>query len=256
MIKFLYKIYNKIIFLVNPHYPRYLRKVTYYLYRKLIIHAGFAEGLQIPLPQIGKNFNNPYTSGKGKTSFEKWNLISKNLSEDCKTAVDIGSFHGFFSLKLGESGIKTIGYEPLEDLFRLSVEASITSKINNVSFFNKGIDQSNIDELETSDVYLVMSVLQRWDEIYGNKVANEMLNKIWEKTNKYLFFEYPNPVSSTKMSKILSYLGSSEDECEENIKKMLQNLKNSEVKLLGYLPTDFRPEEKRHLFLIKKNTSN
>ena len=57
------------------------------------------------------------------------------------------------------------------------------------------------------------------------------------------------------MSKILSHLGSSEDECEENIKKMLQNLKNSEVKLLGYLPTDFRPEEKRHLFLIKKNSS-
>ena len=81
-----------------------------------------------------------------------------------------------------------------------------------------------------------MSVLQRWDEIYGNKIANEMLHKIWEKTNKYLFFEYPNPVSSTKMRKTLSFLGSSEDECQENIKKMLQNLKNSEVKLLGYLP--------------------
>ena len=255
MKKILYKLINKIIFLVNPYYPRLLRKITYFLYRKLIVHAGFAEGLQVPLPQLGKNFNNPHTSGKGKTSFDKWNLIAQSLSKDCKTAVDIGSFHGFFSLKLGETGIKTIGYEPLEDLFRLSVEASLYSKIKNVSFFNKAIDQSNIDELEKSDIYLVMSVLQRWDEIYGNKIANEMLHKIWEKTKKYLFFEYPNPVSSTKMNKILSYLGTSEDECQKNIKRMLQELKNSEVTLLGYLPTDFRPDEKRHFFLVKKISS-
>lgn len=252
MNKLLIRFKNKILYFINTYYSKFVRKVTYYTYKKLIIHAGSAEGLSVPLPQLGKNFSNQRTNGKGKTSFLKWKLIYENLSKDCKTAVDIGSFHGFFSLKLGESGIKTIGYEPLEDLFRLSVEASITSKINNVSFFNKAIDYSNIDQLEKSDVYLVMSVLQRWDVIYGNETANIMLNKIWKKTNKLLFFEYPNPISSTKMKNTLSFLGSSEVECEKNIKKMLEKLDNSEVKLLGYLPTDFRPEEKRHLFLVKK----
>jgi hypothetical protein len=252
MKNFIKKIKNKFFYLLNPLYPKIVRVVAYSIYRKLIIHAAKAENLQIPLPQLGGNFYNENTSGKGKTTIQKWELISPLIGDDCKTAADIGCFHGYFSLQLAAKNIFTIGYEPLEDLVRMANEASFVSKTRNVSFTTQAISPENIDSLFSVDVIILMSVMQRWNELYGRDVAENMLKKIWAKTKKILIFEYPNPVSSSKMSNTLKFLGSTENECEKNISLMLSQLPESQVQLLGYLPTDFRPDEKRHLFAIKK----
>ena len=246
------KIKNKFFYLLNPFYPKIVRLFAYSIYRKLIKHAAKAENLQIPLPQLGVNFYNENTSGKGQTTIKKWELISPFIGDNCKTAADIVCFHGYFSLQLAAKNIFTIGYEPLEDLVRMANEASYVSKISNVSFTTQAISPENIDRLFSVDVVILMSVMQRWNELYGRDVAENMLKKIWEKTKKILIFEYPNPVSSSKMSIILNFLGKTENECEKNISLMLSQLPGSKVELLGYLPTDFRPDEKRHLFAVKK----
>lgn len=79
MKKFLKKIKNKFFYLLNPIYPKIVRAFAYSIYRKLIIHAAKAENLQISLPQLGGNFYNENTSGKGTTTIQKWTLnVIKN----------------------------------------------------------------------------------------------------------------------------------------------------------------------------------
>jgi len=210
------------------------------------------DAFHTPLPMIGINRGHSLTSGKGRGSAKKLKAILSNFPENSKTIIDIGSNNGFFSISLALKDFCVIGYEPDCELVKVAEFTSHRLKIGKVAFFNIGIDFQNIDFVPESDVSLVLSVFHRWVEMFGYNTAIKMLEIIWQKTRKAMFFELPNTIENRKIAKWMPNMGNDIQECEIFMKKMLENLNSSEVELLAFLPTDFRPNENRHLFIVRK----
>lgn len=218
-----------------------------------VLHARL-KGLPLPLPELGiQNGGVEFSAGKGISSFEKWGLIRSALPEGVKTALDIGANNGFFSLRLANEGVFTVGFEPDTELLHLGVVAACKSQACPIAFSPMPITLENVIDLPRADVTLVLSVAQRWVHIYGQDGMMKILHEIWAKTERAMFFELPNPVQSSKESKWLSFLGNTEEEMEPAIVNLLAQIGATNVKLLGYLPTDFRPDERRHLFIALKH---
>jgi hypothetical protein len=79
-----------------------------------------------------------------------------------------------------------------------------------------------------------------------------MLRTIWDRTGKVLYFETPNPCENTKMAPHLRQMGSTVAECEQFVRAMFGRMNGAHIELLAYLPTDFRGDERRHLFKIAR----
>lgn len=206
----------------------------------------------VPLPMIGINKGCSTTSGKGQSSINKLEIISSYLPVNTKTILDIGSNNGFFSISLALKGYYVIGYEIDIKLHKIAVFVSRKVNAKNVAFFPLGIDPDNVNFIPEVDVSLVLSVFHWWVRLYGYDKAMIILRIIWKKTRKAMFFELPNTVENKKVAKWMPDMGDNSREAEHFIKRMLESLEYSKVELLAFLPTDFRPNERRHLFIVRK----
>lgn len=230
----------------------FFRKILYRFYRTSIIALTRLSPYNVPLPELGLTRGNPVTAGKGLGSSKKWQIINSLIPHGVKTALDIGCNNGFFTLRLAQRGIFTIGVDPDMDLIRLAQLAAFETNQGLAAFSLLAVDQKNISLLPDVDVTLVLSVAHRWVRNYGRSHADTILATLWEKTRKIMFFETPDPCQNTKEAPFLSYMGKTESECENFVLQWLGSLENAKVSFLGALPTDFRPEEKRRLFAVKR----
>lgn len=223
---------------------------TYFFFNLKLKYA--VDAFHVPLPMIGIKRGCSTTSGKGQTSIHKLEIISSHLPSDTKTIIDIGSNNGFFSISLALKGYYVTGYEP--DIKLLKISEFVAHKVNvkNIALSNLGIDPDNVNIIPNADVSLVLSVFHWWVQIHGYEVAMTILKIIWKKTKRAMFFELPNTVENKKIAQWMPDMGKNIAEAELFIRKMLETLEYSKVELLAFLPTDFRPDERRHLFLVKK----
>lgn len=241
---------------IRNTYLKYGRKIGYALYRRTIVHLAELSQYHLPMLELGIYAGNPVTAGKGNTSRIKWELISNTLPANVSSALDVGCYNGFFSLRLARRGIFTIAIDPDEDLLRLAQLSALEAKVERVAFSTMKVDPNNIHLLPEVDVTLVLSVMHRWVGLYGHAAAFEMLRTLWANTRASMYFEIPNPCQNSIQASVLAYMGKSESECEQFIQDMLESLGSCEVTLLGYLPTDFRPNESRHFFSIRRKAGS
>jgi len=226
--------------------------VVHFLNDRLLGHVAGVKRYPIPLPELGIHEGNPVTAGKGTTSWEKWRLIESNLPKGARNAMDVGSNNGFFSLRLAQKGLFTLGIEPDTELLRLAQAAALRAHVQRAAFAALPVSPDNVSELPPVDVTVVMSVAQRWIRMYGREPGLAIVRAIWAKTARAMFFELPNAQQSEKEADILGYLGKTEAESEAAILSFLDSLGGGKARLLGYLPSDFRPDEKRHLFVLER----
>jgi SAM-dependent methyltransferase len=168
-------------------------------------------------------------------------------------ALDVGCNNGFFSAKLAARGVFTIGLDPDEDLVRLAQVYALETKTDKLAYSLMQVDPDNVCLLPRVDVVLLLSVMHYWVETYGLETAKRMLSVLWDKTRVCMYFEIPNPCENNKMASMLSFMGSTEAECKHFLENMLVGLGSSAVIFLGYLPTDFRGNERRHIFLVRRS---
>ena len=194
-------------------------------------------------------------SVQGSAAFVKAELIEKNLPRDVITISDIGGNNGFFSSYFARKNKVIYCFEPdVGHLQRAFFEAVDIPRGNGfMSVSPMGIDENTVKNLPQVDATLLLSVLHYWVEAVGWEGAELLLREIWSKTNKVLFFELPNPVSNSKLKFILSAMGGTEKECELYLVNLLSRLPGATVEVLGYLSTDFRPNEKRHIFAVRRS---
>ena len=233
-------------------YATLLREGSYWIYKNAAIHGARLSDLHVPLPQVGLYCGDKKTLGKGKTADKKWNIIMDTLPNNISSALDIGCYNGFFSLKLAARGIFTIGVDPNKELLKLAQLAALEGNSSKVAFSPMALDPNTVRLLPTVDVTLVLSVMHYWIEWYGWKTAIEMLHSIWKRTKVCLYFEIPNPCENSKMAPYLSEMGSTETACRDFIRGILASLGACEVVFLDFIPTDFRGSERRHMFMVKR----
>jgi len=226
--------------------------VTCFLQERLLGHIAGVKRYPIPLPELGIDHGNPVTAGKGTASWEKWKLIESNLPLNARNAMDIGSNNGFFSLRLAQKGLFTLGIEPDLELLRLAEAAALRGKVDRVAFAALPVSPDNVNSLPSADVTIVMSVAQRWIRAYGRELGLAVVKALWEKTQRAMFFELPTAQQSTKEADILGFLGNTEAESEAGILRLLESMGGGKARLLGNLATDFRPDEKRLLFVLER----
>lgn len=210
-------------------------------------------GFPLPIPQLGVVRGSSLTSGGGIGTFARWNAIEKLLPKEGGLAIDIGSHTGFLSLALAERGFEVIGYEPALRLFRIASEAASHAGGQFVGFMPVGITPFNVDRVMTADVTLALSVFHDWCEASGYDDSVRILKTVWSKTRRILFFEMPNTAENPTIRPFVPDMGDSPEAAGDYIARLLADLEDSEVSLLGHFPTDFRgAEERRHLFAVTR----
>lgn len=133
----------------------------------------------------------------------RYDWMCKSLPSTIKTAVEVGSSLGFFSLMLSyDRSIKITAFEPVADYAELSnILAELGGLTDKAFFHDTGVTLSDIPTLPSSDLFISLNVLHHagnfYDteevEAYGSwlKYANAYLTEISQKF-PFLIFQCGN----------------------------------------------------------------
>jgi len=106
-----------------------------------------------------------------------------------ESAVDVGACEGYFSIKLGEAGVSTIALEGDPTIHRTALYAVRRSGLDNVGVLALNLTPQNVAAVPPADATLCLSIWHHFVRGYGLHAATEMLETIWERTGKVLFFD-------------------------------------------------------------------
>jgi 2-polyprenyl-3-methyl-5-hydroxy-6-metoxy-1,4-benzoquinol methylase len=141
-----------------------------------------------PSPILGMN-----DAGRAAGSASRWTAISGALDAAgiaSGTALDIGANTGFFTMTLAHRGFAVVGVEPLPAAYRTAIYAVRKASLEEtVGITVMTVTPQNIDLLPRADVVIFLSLWHHFVRFYGLDEATSMLEHIWAKTGRALFFE-------------------------------------------------------------------
>lgn len=186
-----------------------------------------------PLPWIGLN-----KAKRGKGSKVRLELINKVLNGSVGSVFDFGCAEGYFSISLAKDGHNVLALETKKDRYEIAKLVSDIVGLKNISFLNMKVDEKKIKYFPISDFTLCLAVWHHWVKYFGFDNAEKMLKTLWEKTNKYMFFEtgLEELPESFGMPKIKG------DADEWLINYLKNTLGNSKISVIGKAPA-FPPEQ-------------
>ncbi len=228
---------------------RLVATIGHYLYRLSSILSCYLCGYHNPIDVLSYPGR---PQGSVPSSQIRWSIIEKKLPSTLTTCADIGCNTGFFSRKMARKGIYVYGYEPDNSLFRLLVLSIESGELQNVSVTQYSLTPTNIHIIPEVDCCFFLSVYHYWVQSFGWEEAALGLRRLWEKINVCMFFEMPDSASNAKLKNELKEMGETPEECKRYLEGMLNKLHNARITYLGRIITDFRPNEKRHLFKISR----
>jgi len=179
--------------------------------------------------------------------------ISSRIEEH-ESILDVGSNLGYFSLNLARQFPYSIvwGFEPDKELVEAANRSAGKAMINNVQFQALDINPLNIEGLPIFDNTIFLSVYQQWVRSYGTAQSQEMLNILFEKTKKRMFFSMATTNGSPKILEYFPDMGDSIEESDQWIIKNVLKFPDGEVESLGRYATKYGSTLPRTLFLIRK----
>ena len=75
---------------------------------------------------------------------------------------------------------------------KIASQQAITIKQENIAFMKMSLNLNNINLLPSFDIILCLSVYQHFCRAFGEKHARELVEEIFAKCNKQLFFQIPS----------------------------------------------------------------
>ena len=169
-----------------------MKQAAYTLYFKTILFGfrilqrlGMVHLYQ-PLPQANIRLNN---KGQEDKVLSRWTAMKEALPEGQLSAMDIGCNSGYYCFKLAEMGHFVVGVEDSPPFHFLSFHAKEAVGINQLAFAKMLVDPENVRTLPQVDCTVLLAVFHHWCRAFGSEKALEMLDVVYEKTNKVLFFE-------------------------------------------------------------------
>lgn len=138
-----------------------------------------------PLPQVGIAH-----ALRDEGVFSRWAAMAEVLDElQPRTALDLGSQVGFFTLQLAERQIPTVAVEMEPRHYRILLAALRRLKLTHVGVLAMEFTPRTAPLLPSTDAVVFLSVwhhLVRW---HGEDQARAMLRVVWSRTQQVLFFE-------------------------------------------------------------------
>jgi hypothetical protein len=141
-------------------------------------------GLYQPVPGL------PARAARATGSESRWAAIEPLVERlGVANAVDIGACEGYFALKLGSKGVPTIAVESMPSNYRTALLAARRSGTGNVAVLALEVTPENAFTLPSADCVLCLSVWHHFVRANGLALATGMLEEIWGKTRRVLFFD-------------------------------------------------------------------
>ncbi len=174
----------------------------------------------------------------------RWLAIAPVLQEvDARSALDIGAAEGYYSLRIARRGIPVIALEAKEGPFDLLARAVRLAGLTNLGQLRLSVTPETVESLPSADAVLLLAVWHHWVRVLGLDVANSMLDRVWQRTHRVLFFETGENMPDHYG---LPSLG---DDPERALVEFLNGAcVGGEVRLLGRFPD-------RHLFAVVRSDS-
>lgn len=133
-----------------------------------------------------RGFNPRRYQGRRVDNEQRWEMIEPHIPDDAANALDIGCSEGFFSKKLADKGIFTIGIDAKDKKIRRAREDA--GDLNNAMFHQMLVDPELVRTLPQFDIGLLLTVYGWWIHGYGLDTAEQMLQTLSNRCG-VLFFE-------------------------------------------------------------------
>ena len=138
-----------------------------------------------PLPWIGFRRAN-----RGIGTSQRWAAIRPIVeASGCRTAVDIGCNVGFFCFALAEIGVAAVGVEAEQKELRIAAFARQKLDATNVGFLLLQVTPATVHLLPAGEAVVLLSVWHHWVKRFGLAAATSMLQAVWTRTGRVMFFE-------------------------------------------------------------------
>jgi SAM-dependent methyltransferase len=137
-----------------------------------------------PLPWVGA----PGRRADGTET--RWQAIAELAALlDVESALDIGCNVGYFTIRLAESGITTIGVERSPNNWRSALYAIRKARMRGASILTLSVEPDTVALLPSADLVLCLAVWHHLVHDHGPVAADAMLAALWARTRRALVFE-------------------------------------------------------------------
>jgi membrane-associated phospholipid phosphatase len=140
-----------------------------------------------PLPWADRT-ESPALRAAGTQS--RWEAIAPIIRElNVRSAVDVGCNIGWFMINLARLGIPTLGFESHPPSYRTAIYSAGKSGLPNAGVVTMAVGEETVRLLPAVDCVLFLSVWHHIVREQGRATADSLVAKLWERTQKVLFFE-------------------------------------------------------------------
>jgi hypothetical protein len=137
-----------------------------------------------PLPWVGVD------GRRARTSESRWEAIALVVQDaQVGSALDVGCNWGFFTLSMASAGVPTIGIDSDPPAVRTALYAARRSGLDHVAVCDMKVSPTTIGLLPEADGVLFLALWHHFVSDFGFEAATAMLDTIWSRTRKALFFD-------------------------------------------------------------------
>jgi len=139
-----------------------------------------------PLPWVGIK-----SAGiRGSSTIKRWQVIKGAIKKNDKSLKDIGSCVGYFCISASmEYGMYSWGIDMNQKYLRIARYTTPQKVKDKCNFVYMEVDKNTVKFLPNTDITLCLSIWHHWVSTYGFKSATQILESIWNSTDRVLFFE-------------------------------------------------------------------
>jgi SAM-dependent methyltransferase len=123
-------------------------------------------------------------------SGSRWQAIAPVLEQaEARTALDLGCNVGFFTFKMAQAGIATVGVESHPTFYRTALYATRQLRLRNVGILVLALAPETVGLLPAADAVVFLALWHHLVRSHGLDEATSMLETIWARTKHVLVFE-------------------------------------------------------------------
>ena len=120
----------------------------------------------------------------------RWRVMLPVIEElGVRNGLDIGCNVGWYVFELASRGIPALGVESHPPYYRTAMLALQQNEIQEAGILVMNVTPNNTSLLLDSDCVILLAVWHHLVRAYGLDAATDILEKVWRKTHKVLFFE-------------------------------------------------------------------
>ena len=124
-------------------------------------------------------------------TFGRWDAMKGEFSggNGPMSVLDIGSNSGFYSIKIAKLGHCVTAIDSSIVHYSFLYNATNVLDIQNIHLGRMHITEENVGSLPDYDCILLLNVFHHWCRFYGAETALRMLDVVYHKTKRVMFFE-------------------------------------------------------------------